>query len=83
MIRKVKEGAPRPEFGQPIRKKGIQRSFFQEGEDLPLFSGTPQQAKDSPFTLKEIYRQPELPGMPRVDYEMILKRDKLRRRKRR
>ncbi len=79
----MKEGDPRPEFGRPIRRNNKQQTFFHEGEDLPLFSGTPQQAKDSPFTLKEIYRQPELPGMPRVDYEMILKRDKLRRRKRR
>jgi len=66
-----------------MRKNNKQKSFFTEGEDLPLLSGTPQQVVDSPFTPQEIYRQPELPGMPRVDYELILERDKQRRRTRR
>ncbi len=79
----MKEGTPKPEFGKPVKKKNRQQSFFQEGEDLPLLSGTPQQAVDSRFVPQEVFKQPELPGMPGIDYDHIREKDKQLRRRRR
>ena len=42
---------PTIEFGQPLQKQPEQGTLFPQGDDLPLFSGTPQQAIDQPFRL--------------------------------
>jgi hypothetical protein len=62
------------------RKKTQPESMFQEGEDLPLFSGTPQSVEGERFEPKERGVQPVLPGMPGVDYEHIYKKDQAKRR---
>ena len=86
----MKEGEQRPheqaktEFGQPLTQRQRQRTLFPEGDDLPLFSGTPQQATDSPFIPREVpLKQQELPGMPDIDYEVVRAKDRALRRRRR
>src|SRR6266498_1824696 len=73
-------------FGTPER---IQHSkaeqlveMFPDGSDLPLFSGTPIPAIEHPFVLEDLsFKQGMLPGMPDIDYEYILTKDReLRRR---
>jgi len=48
--------------------KPKQQAMFEQGEDLPLFSGTPMAAHVSPFCPQEEGRQETLPGMPKVDW---------------
>jgi hypothetical protein len=87
----VKEGEHRPptkttiEFGQPPKKGGRQRLLFPDGQDLPLLSGTPQEVIDRPYIPEDhSMKQGMLPGMPPIDYDHILEKDKeLRRRRRR
>ena len=87
----MKEGEHRPptqpdvEFGQPLRKRQRQTVFFPEGDDLPLLSGTPQAVIDRPYIPEDrSMKQGMLPGMPPIDYDHILEKDKeLRRRRRR
>jgi hypothetical protein len=56
--------------------------MFQAGDDLPLFSGTPIPARESLYTPEDrSMKQAALPGMPAMDYDHILAKDKeLRRR---
>ena len=57
---------------------------FPEGDDLPLFSGTPQNVADSPFVPREVpLKQQVFPGMPDVDYEVVRAKDRALRRRRR
>src|SRR5687768_15274410 len=78
-----------PQFGEKlpiVGRRSKQRPatiMFQAGDDLPLFSGTPIPAKDSSFIPQDqSMKQATLPGMPAVDYDHILAKDKeLRRRK--
>ena len=41
-----------------------QKDMFQSGEDLPLFSGTPQPGKDPSFTPKDDPQQGKLFNCP-------------------
>jgi len=44
------------------KKSAITPQMFPNGDDLPLFSGTPQQAYVAAFVPKESATQPALPG---------------------
>ncbi len=58
--------------------------LFPDGADLPLFSGTPQQARDQPFVPEDhTYKQALLPDMPEIDYERIREKDRERSHRRR
>src|SRR6266568_3446015 len=58
-------------------------AMFPDGEDLPLFSGTPIPAIERPFVPEDhSMKQVMLPGMPSVDYEHVLERDRVLRRRR-
>ena len=87
----MKEGEHRPptqpavEFGQPFKQRQKQTVLFPDGDDLPLLSGTPQEVIDRPYIPEDrSFKQELLPGMPPIDYNHILEKDKeLRRRRRR
>lgn len=49
--------------------------LFSHGEDLPLFSNTPQRVSDSPFTPEDASTQPELFARPRVEMRHRTRRD--------
>jgi DNA repair protein RadC len=79
-----------PQFGEKlpsVGRRGKQRPttiMFQAGDDLPLFSGTPIPARESVFVPEDrSMKQAALPGMPAMDYDHILAKDKelYRRRK--
>ena len=54
-----------------------QSLLFPQGDDLPLFSGTPQQVTERPFEPQDhTLKQAMLPEMPGIDYDAVLKRDK-------
>jgi len=58
-------------------------AMFPDGADLPLFSGTPVPAIERPFVPEDhSMKQGMLPGMPSVDYEHVLARDRALRRRR-
>src|SRR2546421_596258 len=58
-------------------------TMFPDGTDLPLFSGTPVPAIERPFVPEDhSMKQGMLPGMPSVDYEHVLERDRALRRRR-
>jgi hypothetical protein len=81
-------GKNKPEFGEPAprgrRKKQRPLEMFPEGDDLPIFSGTPQEVSIRPYVPElNIYKQPMLPGMPEVDWESILEADRRLRTRRR
>src|SRR6266511_3955211 len=58
-------------------------SMFPDGEELPLFSGTPIPATERPFVPEDhSWKQGMLPGMPAVDYAHVLERDRALRRRR-
>jgi DNA repair protein RadC len=76
---------PPIQFGDPLprsgRRRGQQGELFSEGDDLPLFSGTPQEIIEHPFEPEDhTWKQAMLPDMPGVDYERVLELDKQRRR---
>src|SRR5262245_14281847 len=80
--------AERPEFGKNAPRVSRRSrttptaSMFESGEELPLFSGTPMQAQERPYVPQDhSMKQALLPGMPAVDYDQILKKDKELRRK--
>src|SRR5690242_17622411 len=57
-------------------------TMFPDGEDLPLFSGTPVPAIERPFVPDDhSMKQGLLPGMPVVDYAHVLERDRALRRR--
>src|SRR6266536_1968397 len=56
-------------------------TMFPDGEELPLFSGTPVPATERPFVPEDLsWKQGMLPGMPAVDYAHVLERDRALRR---
>ncbi|MDQ3704968.1 MAG: hypothetical protein M3437_07065 [Chloroflexota bacterium] len=58
--------------------------LFPEGDDLPLFSGTPQQVLDQPFVPEDhIFKQQVFPGMPGLDYDHIREKDREQQRQKR
>lgn len=65
---------PKAEFGTPLPKQQRSTGSFTEGEDLPLFSGTPQEAIDAPFLpIDQPYKQQMLPDMPAIDDRALAK----------
>ncbi len=57
-------------------------SMFSDGVDLPLFSGTPIPATEHPFVPEDhSLKQVLLPGMPPVDYDHVLAKDRALRRR--
>lgn len=83
---KTHSGKKRPEFGEPVprgKKKQRPIDMFPEGDDLPIFSGTPQAVTLQAYRPEvNIYKQPMLPGMPEVDWESVLAADRRLRSKR-
>ena len=56
--------------------------MFPDGENLPLFSGTPIPVIERPFEPEDAsMKQAMLPGMPGIDYDRVLELDKARRRR--
>jgi hypothetical protein len=49
--------------------------MFEDGSELPLFSGTPQSVAGERFEPREVGLQALLPGMPGVDLEHVYRRD--------
>lgn len=86
MAEREPRAAP-PTFGEPLpdkRKRDKPVSMFFAGEDLPLFSGTPQEVVIPPYVPEDRnWKQPLLPGMPEIDYEHIRELDRQRRSRRR
>src|SRR5437868_3910517 len=79
----------RPRFGidtpERIRRTKADQpaAMFPDGTDLPLFSGTPIPAVERPFVAEDhSMKQVMLPGMPSVDYEHVLEKDRALRRRR-
>src|SRR5690242_17158862 len=77
-----------PQFGEPlphVSKRGKllpAAAMFHNGEELPLFSGTPIPAVDQVFAPEpQELRQSLLPDMPPVDYDHVLAKDKQLRRR--
>ncbi len=78
----------RPEFGKDAPKASRRArvtpaaTMFTDGEELPLFSGTPMKANEQPYVPQDhSMKQAMLPDMPAVDYNHILAKDKELRRK--
>ena len=58
--------------------------MFPDGDDLPLFSGTPQEVTARPYEPEAlIFKQQMLPEMPDVDWNAVLEADRRLRGKRR
>jgi hypothetical protein len=79
-----------PQFGEKlpnVGRRGKQRPttiMFQAGDDLPLFSGTPIPAAERPYIPEDhSMKQALLSGMPSIDYDHILAKDKQLRQRRR
>jgi DNA repair protein RadC len=71
-----------PEFGHPVQL-AQPATMFPDGVDLPLFSGTPIPATQRPFVPEDhSIKQASLPGMPAIDYDAVLAKDKALRRRR-
>jgi proteasome lid subunit RPN8/RPN11 len=79
-----------PEFGEQLPQVGrhagavVAVPMFPEGDDLPLFSGTPIPVIEKPYIPEDhSMKQAMLPDMPAIDYTHVLENDRvLRRRKR-
>lgn len=74
---------PSIQFGDSLprggRRRGQQGEMFSEGDDLPLFSGTPQEVIEHPFEPEDhTWKQAMFPDMPDIDYEHVLELDKHR-----
>src|SRR5690349_12330409 len=77
--------APSIRFGDPLpqrgRSQGMQGEMFSEGDDLPLFSGVPQEVVERPFEPEDhTWKQAMLPDMPDIDYGHVLELDRQKRR---
>ena len=46
-----------------MKRKTAPPQMFPNGDDLPLFSGTPQRVYIAAFTPRETAAQPALPGL--------------------
>jgi hypothetical protein len=74
---------PKPEFGKPLKTRQHQGELFPEGDDLPLFSGTPQPVVDRPFVPEaHAWKQTMIPGMPDRDLDVVRAKDRALRRRR-
>lgn len=81
-------GEHRPQsiqFGDRLPRSGRWREqqgeMFSKGDDLPLFSGTPQEVEEHPFEPEDhIWKQAMLPEMPDIEYDHVFALDKQRRR---
>ena len=70
---------PKLEFGKPLTRPTTSAGFFTHGEDLPLFSGTPQSVVDSPYRPETPeYKQTTIPDMPPIDYDVVRAKDRQR-----
>jgi hypothetical protein len=57
--------------------------MFPDGEDLPLFSGTPQEVMVRPYEPEaQLLKQQMLPEMPDIDWNAVLDADRRLRRRR-
>lgn len=79
-----------PRFGEPGAIEGhhpgrLQAlTMFPDGEDLPIFSGTPIPVIEKLFVPQDhSMKQAMLPGTPGIDYDAVLAKDKERQRRRR
>lgn len=73
----------KPEFGQTLKPRQRQSILFPEGDDLPLLSGTPQQAVDQPFLPEDqTYKQQMFTDMPDIDYDRVRENDHALKRRR-
>lgn len=72
----------RLKFGDKLPKNKHQAaSMFPDGDDLPIFSGTPIQAEEKPFVPEDhSMKQTALPGMPPIDYDHIREKDRAKKR---
>src|SRR5689334_25036814 len=75
----------RPKFGDklPQLRGRSDRSaeLFPQGDDLPIFSGTPQEVVEKPYVAEDhSFKQTMLPGMPALDYDYIREKDRQRTR---
>jgi len=77
----------RPKFGidTPARSRQSKTDqptpMFADGTELPLFSGTSIPATERQFVPEDhSMKQGMLPGMPAIDYERVLERDRALRR---
>lgn len=79
MVERDPRAAP-PAFGEPLagRRQRIQpESMFPTGDDLPLFSGTPQNISIKPYIPEDkSWKQQMIPGTPDIDYDHVLQRDR-------
>jgi len=77
-----------PQFGEPLpqHRAGQPHAvapMFPDGQDLPLFSGTPVPVVEKPFVPEDhSMKQAMLPDMPGIDYDQVLARDKKLQRRR-
>jgi len=85
----IKHMGERPTFGvdkaERVRqaKPSQPASMFSDGEELPLFSGTPIPAIERPFEAQDhSMKQVMLPEMPPIDYDHVLEKDRALRRRR-
>ena len=76
------------EFGQPVAKDRKRADLitasqmFTGGEELPLFSGSSIPTVERPFVPEDhSMKQGMLPGMPDIDYDHVLEKDKALRRR--
>src|SRR4051812_43286946 len=81
--------AERPRFGVDTpecmkqAKTAKPAAMFPDGTDLPLFSGTPIPAIEHRYVPEDhSMKQAMLPGMPSVDYDHVLEKDRALRRRR-
>ena len=81
--------AERPRFGvdTPERMKQANAAksaaMFPDGTDLPRFSGTPIPAIERRYVPEDHrMKQAMVPGMPSVDYDHVLEKDRALRRRR-
>jgi hypothetical protein len=77
----------RPQFGDRLpQRRGKPypaAHMFPDSADLPIFSGTPIPAVERPFVPEDhSHKQTTLPGMPDIDYDHILGKDKQLRHRR-
>jgi hypothetical protein len=57
--------------------------MFPAGDDLPIFSGTPQEVIAKPYVPEDhSFKQVLLPGMPDIDFDHVRELDRQMRRRR-
>lgn len=61
-----------------MRKQSV---LWPDGDDLPLFSGTPVQATDDPYRATDRPTAPRLPGMPVPSWDELQQHQERQRRR--